>query len=262
MQRREHATQRGTDGLSEMSHAATVPAGERAQPPRGVIASRCPWLRPAATIRRMQLVPDTSADVSDAAPRRRMTHEERRAAILTAARGEFSRSGFHGASTADIARAAGCSEPMLYKHFVSKQMLFAATLADVNRVMGESIDTILNVPGDPLDAWSAFLPVAMTSDLYAEMVAMRKLAVTVADEPAVCAELQRADARLQSRVRALVDRSIELGSMRPDVNAEYVAWTWLGLLLVASYRQSVEGRGGFAAMLPMAQQFIDSIRAT
>jgi AcrR family transcriptional regulator len=209
----------------------------------------------------MQLVPDPQPSDGPAGPRRRMTHEERRDAILTAARREFSRSGFHGASTACIARSACCSEPMLYKHFASKQTLFAATLEHVNRVMGDSIDVILEAPGDPLDAWQRFLPVAMTSELYAEMVAMRKLAVTVADEPSVQEELRRSDELLHERVRRLVQRCIDLGSVHPEVDPEYVAWMWLGITLVGSYRQTVEGPGGFAGMLPVAQRFMDSLRA-
>ena len=35
------------------------------------------------------------------------------------------RNGFRGTGTSDIAAAAGCSEPMIYKHFASKQALFA-----------------------------------------------------------------------------------------------------------------------------------------
>ncbi|MEO6866443.1 MAG: TetR/AcrR family transcriptional regulator, partial [Gaiellales bacterium] len=59
---------------------------------------------------------------------RRLTGDERRAGILAAARAEFARVGYHGTSTATIARAAGCSEPMLYKHFVNKRALFCEVL--------------------------------------------------------------------------------------------------------------------------------------
>jgi AcrR family transcriptional regulator len=207
----------------------------------------------------MELASDLPGPPGDL-PRRRMSSEERRDAILMAARGEFSRSGFHGASTARIARAAGCSEPMLYKHFSSKQALFAATLEHVNQVMGDSIDNILSSPGDPLDAWRAFLPVALTSDLYAEMVAMRKLAVTVVDVPEVRQELARSTAQLHDRVERVIARCVELGTVHPDVDPAYVAWMWLGITLVGSYRETVEGHGGFAGMLPVAERFMDSLR--
>ena len=68
-------------------------------------------------------------------PRRRLTSEDRRAEILRAARTVFAQHGFDGASTAVIAAKAGCSEPTLYKHFASKQALFAAVLADAGLAM-------------------------------------------------------------------------------------------------------------------------------
>ena len=42
--------------------------------------------------------------------RTRLTHEDRRTAILDAARHEFARKGFRGAGTADIAARCGCFE--------------------------------------------------------------------------------------------------------------------------------------------------------
>jgi AcrR family transcriptional regulator len=56
----------------------------------------------------------------------RQTAEERRAAALDAATVEFARTGFHGTSTEDIARAAGISQPYLFRLFGSKKELYLA----------------------------------------------------------------------------------------------------------------------------------------
>jgi AcrR family transcriptional regulator len=56
----------------------------------------------------------------------RQTAEERRAAVLEAARPEFARHGLHGASTDVIARTAGISQPYLFRLFGSKKELFLA----------------------------------------------------------------------------------------------------------------------------------------
>ena len=58
-------------------------------------------------------------------------------AIIDAARTLFARNGFHGTGTSDIAAAAGCSEPVIYKHFASKQALFVAVLEDSALYMRE-----------------------------------------------------------------------------------------------------------------------------
>jgi AcrR family transcriptional regulator len=54
----------------------------------------------------------------------RRTAEERREEILVAARREIARHGFHGASTDTIARAAGISQPYLFRLFGTKKELF------------------------------------------------------------------------------------------------------------------------------------------
>lgn len=59
----------------------------------------------------------------------RQTAEERREAVLAAAVGEFARKGLHGASTEAIARAAGISQPYLFRLFKTKKELYLATSA-------------------------------------------------------------------------------------------------------------------------------------
>jgi AcrR family transcriptional regulator len=56
----------------------------------------------------------------------RQTAEERREAVLEAARVEFAQHGYHGASTDAIARRAGISQPYLFRLFGSKKALFVA----------------------------------------------------------------------------------------------------------------------------------------
>jgi AcrR family transcriptional regulator len=57
----------------------------------------------------------------------RQTAEERREAVLAAASREFARTGLHGASTESIARAAGISQPYLFRLFGTKKELYLAT---------------------------------------------------------------------------------------------------------------------------------------
>jgi AcrR family transcriptional regulator len=57
----------------------------------------------------------------------RQTAAERREAVLAAAAREFARTGLHGASTDAIARAAGISQPYLFRLFGTKKELYLAT---------------------------------------------------------------------------------------------------------------------------------------
>lgn len=58
----------------------------------------------------------------------RMSGDKRREQILQTAFELFSRRGFSGTTTKDIARAAGVSEAMVFKHFSTKDELYGALL--------------------------------------------------------------------------------------------------------------------------------------
>jgi AcrR family transcriptional regulator len=53
-----------------------------------------------------------------------MTADERRADVLRVAVGQFAKRGYQGTSTEDVARAAGISQPYLFKMFPTKKALF------------------------------------------------------------------------------------------------------------------------------------------
>jgi AcrR family transcriptional regulator len=58
----------------------------------------------------------------------RMAGEERRQQILEVAVTLFSERGFRGTTTKEIAHAAGVSEAMVFRHFATKEELYAAIL--------------------------------------------------------------------------------------------------------------------------------------
>jgi AcrR family transcriptional regulator len=68
----------------------------------------------------------------------RKSAEERREEILDAALAEFAERGLHGASTEEIAKRAGISQPYVFRLFGSKKELFKASVA---RCFRETLDT-------------------------------------------------------------------------------------------------------------------------
>lgn len=56
----------------------------------------------------------------------KLTSDERRAAIIKAVRHVFAEKGFDGATTRELADAAGVSEALLFKHFPHKEAIFSA----------------------------------------------------------------------------------------------------------------------------------------
>lgn len=58
----------------------------------------------------------------------RLSGEERRQQIVEAAADLFSRKGFRGTTTREIAEAAGISEAMIFRHFATKRELYSAII--------------------------------------------------------------------------------------------------------------------------------------
>ena len=76
--------------------------------------------------------------------RPRLTSVKRRQAIVEAVRAVFAEKGFDGTTTRELAKAAGVSEALIYRHFPSKESLYAAMLdacakgpgfAEFNRIL-------------------------------------------------------------------------------------------------------------------------------
>ena len=67
--------------------------------------------------------------------RKRISSEERKKRIINAAIKIFSKKGFQGTKTKDIARAAGVSEAMIFKYFKNKKFIYNSIINTINRNM-------------------------------------------------------------------------------------------------------------------------------
>lgn len=61
---------------------------------------------------------------------RRRSGRERQAGLIAAAASLFAAKGFNGTTTKEIAKSAGVSEALVFKHFPTKHALYAAILAE------------------------------------------------------------------------------------------------------------------------------------
>ena len=82
-------------------------------------------------------------------PAVRMTADERRADVLRVAVAEFAKHGFEGTSTEDVARAAGISQPYLFRLFPTKKTLFLALVEHgFSRVRQAFVEAAGDLTGD------------------------------------------------------------------------------------------------------------------
>lgn len=182
----------------------------------------------------------------DVPVRQRLSADDRRSAIIDAARTLFARNGFRGTGTSDIATAAGCSEPVIYKHFASKQALFAAVLQDSARYMSARFAAAIEGTDDFLDAYAHFVRSLSGDTRAAELHRLRYLAVTLTDEPEIHASLAAMVAAWQGSVREAVESAQASGRIRADVSAESVAMLFFGLAQAAGFMSAMEGEGALA----------------
>ena len=66
--------------------------------------------------------------------------------ILTAALELFAQDGYNATSTSKIAKEAGVSEGLIFRHFQNKKGLLDALVADAERKLGELLSTIIFEP--------------------------------------------------------------------------------------------------------------------
>lgn len=74
---------------------------------------------------------------------RQSVKESKRASILSAGRENFLKNGYNRAAVADIAREADVSTATLYKHFSSKEILFATVVRDACADIGDEFKPVV-----------------------------------------------------------------------------------------------------------------------
>jgi AcrR family transcriptional regulator len=158
--------------------------------------------------------------------RRRLTGEERRESILTAARRVFAERGFPGTTTKALAEAAGVSEALLFKHYPSKEALYTAMLASYE--VETSSDG--GPPTRPAEVSTASL-VRTVHGFYSRMIEkqgqpagfddaiLARLMFRSLTEDAEFARsfLRRVSSRLVARLEECVPAAVEAGDLVADI---------------------------------------------
>jgi len=106
-------------------------------------------------------------------PGRRLSSEERREQILRAAIAVFGARGYVGATTDDVAKAAGVSQPYVVRLFGSKESLFLAAL-------GDATDELLRTFREALASDDAEVPIdKRIATAYVDLLRVRGLHQTM-----------------------------------------------------------------------------------
>jgi AcrR family transcriptional regulator len=175
--------------------------------------------------------------------RSRLPAVERRAAVLDAALRVFGEGSYGGATTAEIARAAGVSEPILYRHFGSKRDLYCACLDEMWRRLRETVEQVVADEPDPRE-WLFAVPKAIGL-LRAKSVHPNQLWIQALSQAGEDPELRRYVRKhmreVHDFVAGLYRRAQAEGAIAPERDASAEAWIGLGIGLLRSVQDSLGG---------------------
>jgi TetR/AcrR family transcriptional regulator len=177
------------------------------------------------------------------ATRTRLAAAERRRRILDTACRVFSEGSYHGTTTAEIAREAGVTEPILYRHFGSKRDLYLAVLQSAWDEIRVGWDRIV-AETDPADGWiPKMAKVALSAPACRAVLAdlwMQSLSEAY-DDAEIRRFLRRQMREVHDYVAAVIRRAQDAGTVRPDRDPEAEAWIFLSVSLLMTAARRLGG---------------------
>jgi TetR/AcrR family transcriptional regulator len=172
--------------------------------------------------------------------KQRLSAEARRAAVLETACRVFSRSSYRGATTAEIAREAGISEPILYRHFGSKRDLYLACLDEAWETFREEASTAM--ANDPVGCLGVISDRYMAKGNRLRVVDLWIQALTEAtDDPVIAKALRRQIREVHDFFADVIRDGQARGVVNPERDAEAEAWIFVGGGLLATMDSRLGG---------------------
>lgn len=170
----------------------------------------------------------------------RLPAEERRARVLQCACRTFAKGSYRGTTTAELARSAGVTEPILYRHFESKRHLYLACLDEIWSDLRARWDEAVAAEPDP-GAWLRALGTTffeaerdrpVVSSLWVQALA------EAGEDEAIRAYMRTHVREVHAYVTDVIERGQQAGGVLPDRDPRAEAWVFLslGLLKMASLR--------------------------
>lgn len=161
---------------------------------------------------------------------RRLPADKRRRQIIDTARGVFASQSYARVGTADLARAAGVSEPALYRYFSGKKELFVAAIRSTGPRLLQIWEEIACDYEDPLETlWAIGVYYYDHLDSHAANLKLQFRALSEADDEDIRRALHD---NFEAFVRFVADTLEEgkaRGIVRPDVDTRMIAWQFLGI---------------------------------
>jgi AcrR family transcriptional regulator len=173
----------------------------------------------------------------------RLRADERRKALLDTALRVFGEGSYRGTTTAEIAREAGVTEPVLYRHFASKRDLYLAAIEEAWTRFRAELDEVVETHPDP----RAWIPAAARIYVCGREAKLRmaelwmQATVEAGDDPEVRRWLKRHMREVHRYFADQIRRTQAAGAVNPDRDADAEAWIFLAGGLLGALGRSVGG---------------------
>ena len=176
-------------------------------------------------------------------PKTRQPAAERRQAIVEAAMTVFSTGSYSGATTAEIARQAGISEPILYRHFASKRELYFACLDEAWGAFRSALEAKLALFGDR----DAVIAIGEGSREFHASGGIKPVTLWIqalteaGEDPEIQAFLRGQLRQVHDYIADAVRRAQAAGGVPEDRDPDAEAWVFVGAALLLSFADRLGG---------------------
>jgi AcrR family transcriptional regulator len=180
--------------------------------------------------------------MSAASPPRLSAPERRQALVATALR-IFSARSYRGVTTAEIAREAGVSEPILYRHFASKRELYLACIEEAWQQLRRGWEEAVGAAEGPAEWVPAMAAAAAARHRLKGFLANFWIqAITeAAEDVEIAAYLRRHVREVHDFVAEMIRRCQVAGGIPHDRDADAEAWIFLAGGLLVTFGQRLGG---------------------
>jgi AcrR family transcriptional regulator len=155
----------------------------------------------------------------------RLPAEKRREQLLDRAANLFSKLGYARATTAELAKAAGVTEPIIYRHFASKRDLFIALIERTGEETLRQWEEALADAPDPADRLVRLLagnPMVSERGRSAYRVILQ--AITEVEDPLIHTALSEHMTRLHAFLVKEIQHAQAGHKVTARYSAEIIAW--------------------------------------
>jgi AcrR family transcriptional regulator len=171
----------------------------------------------------------------------RLPAKQRKAAVLDCACGIFSTGSYRGTTTAEIARRAGVTEPVLYRHFASKRDLYLAVLEESwsrlralwEKAIADELDPRFRVAAMGRSYFAAEDPKVLCAELWIQAL------TEASDDAEIRKFLRRQMREVHDFVTDVIRQAQADGGIIRDRDASAEAWIFISIGLLGTVGRRV-----------------------